>query len=1254
MGKEMGYLLDGLSRDERLIRELLPESVKIEDRDTTDLLHLMSDLSSHIIYFNNGSIPDGNWEQFFKADFNLLNQLITKFDLQVYLKYFTKLEIKLERAVHDQAVMEALAQIFRLIFVVGINMYELSKLLLETSHIPFSNGRLTHILEDIQGVIEKLKAYNRQVFESYQVVFIEERFFESARFADFVDAPEVQLIFSPDQGIRECTGPAFIVIKDLFEELRTSFNRVLNGCKYYINEHPMLEQHYSPHLAMVITFLELYGHLKTDINQLTAKHLDFYYQRILGFDQLPAVPDTVNLLFSALPDAKEVLMEKGTLISGKLPEFRDELFYELDQRLVLSKAHISALKTLSVIRTVPFFIQEKGLLELQLLKSAYQNPEPDFFVKNSAGIPSWPMLGNDLQELTAKAGNATIAETGILIASPVLYQPAGKRKIEIRLFIHSTAYTDFINQLQLSEGIDHLKYQVLENAFVMEFTGPDGWEQSRFKRISLDAAAQAIVLELYQDKMDLPFALYSPLHGDIPGITWPAVRLLLNKETNFNPLVYLQQLMISRITVEAAVSGLTDYILQNNIGNLSNTTVFQPFGPIAPVKGYLDLVNPNVFNKFLSKLELRMEWVGLPEVPGGFETHYQEYGANIKNSSFRARLLSHRYTASAAANIQNTFPLFEDDFDANFEPVLKESTTFKTADIDVKELAFTNDYALGKEVQLLPGEMTEGTLRIEFCSPAFGFGHRAFPAVFSEVALHNSRRFVKKRGLPEQPYTPLLKNVFVDYTQVSSEQLNNATGNTPGLNSITLIYLQPFGYEQVFPGEIRSAYPLIPREDYDSNFYIGFDKINPGEEVAILFQLEEKTTHEAAVTVQPLQWSYLYENTWLSMNEKYILSDATENFVTTGIVRLIVPEDISLGNSIMPGELYWMRVAVEGRNVVKSKIKALFVNAVTATRVVEKNAADFLSLPAGTLKTIVNPVKGIQNIWQLFPSFAGRPAENKVDFYIRVSQRLRHKNRLLMSRDIEQAVLENFPEILIAKCLRTEEAGTIRRSGFSGLRLILVALTENTGSALGNLKPMVSLDTLCKVKEFLRPRLSPQVRISVENPVYERVKVVCKVKLVVGNSAEHLFYSKQLENDINDFISPWYFRADSHYRIGRKLFVEEMRIFIRSKPYVSDIEHFGLAHFYQHANGTKMNDSKSLKTAGYLAGSVPEAIFIPAESHFIEIVEAEEAQGKKLNIGLNYLRVGDELFIGKASKPAPVEEKVENVQYYNWVISKNN
>jgi len=1262
MAKELVYLLDGLSRDELLIKELLPGSIQLEDRDTSDLLKLISDLSRYLVYFNDGNRPEGNWEEFFKTDFNILNNLITKFDLQGYLNHFYLLETKLERAVSDSDVLDALKKIFYFIFAAGVKMYELTKMLLAVQKTPFFTLKLEEILQKLKNSIAHLRAYNDQAANAFNILFIEDNAFEKEGFELKIN---IDNIFGKDGGVSERAANAFITIKNEFDQLRKGFNRVLNACIYYVGENPVTEQNYRPHLALIITFLELYGHLKTDINKLPEKHLEFYYQKILGFERLPAVPDKVNLLFEPLPDTKQVVLKKGELVSGNIPSIKDSIIYQLDQDILLSKAHIASLKTLFSIhnnRITPKKESNKIISELQLYKAEYNNPEPKYIIKNADKTPFWPMLGQDVNELSPAQRRNSITDTGLLVASPVLYQQYGARKIQLKFLISEDSFNalkNYINNYQGFSNRSKVQYTLLEHAFVIDFTGPTGWEKARYTNIELNRNDKSLDVELQQDSSNAPFVNYSALHGQLTGIQWPAIRLLINNQANFNPLVYLQYLHIERITIHVKVTNVTNYTLQNNIGSLSNTNDFQPFGPLSPAGSYFDIINANIFNRFLISVALRMEWASLPDTTGGFETHYQQYGNNIKNSSFRLRLLSMKNANTGTSVIKNEFPMFETDFDNNFEQILKKNTSFKKEEIDIRELGYTNNPVLEKEVQPMPGEIIDGTLRIEFCSPKFGFGHEAFLGVFSNAALHNSRRWVKKTPFPLKPYTPLLNNIVIDFNQSASERLDSAEGNNPALSSITFIHLQPFGQEQIFPGTIKSIYPLIPREDYDNNFYIGFDKITPGEEISILFHLEEKSFHESAVKLQPLHWSYLYHNSWINMNEKHLLSDQTENLITSGTVKLIIPQDIHLGNTTMPGDLYWIRVSSRGKNAIRSKIKALYLNAVTATRVIEYDSPSFLELPSGVLKSFINPVKGIQNIWQLFPSFEGRPAENDVEFYIRVSQRLRHKNRLLMSKDIEMAVLQNFPEIYIAKCIRPDEKRSKAFANFSMLKIVLVALSESTGSKT----PMVSLDTLCKVKDFLQPRLSPLLDIIVENPEYERVKVVCKVKFVSENESERLLYTKLLENDINEFISPWYFHNDVNYRIGRKLFVSEMQNFIKEKYYISDIKSFGLAHFYNYYSYeeeeilSNMKDSNVI-TEGYLEGTTPEAIFIPAENHFIDMLGPEQQKEDEIleTIGLDYLTVGEELFIGESSiseKTDPKKETRENKQYYNWVISKN-
>jgi hypothetical protein len=58
-----------------------------------------------------------------------------------------------------------------------------------------------------------------------------------------------------------------------------------------------------------------------------------------------------------------------------------------------------------------------------------------------------------------------------------------------------------------------------------------------------------------------------------------------------------------------------------------------------------------------------------------------------------------------------------------------------------------------------------------------------------------------------------------------------------------------------------------------------------------------------------------------------------------------------------------------------------------------------------------------------YPSFGGRVTEDNAEFYNRVSERLRHKDRAITIFDYERLVLESFPDIYRVKCIDHTDEG---------------------------------------------------------------------------------------------------------------------------------------------------------------------------------------------------------------------------------------
>jgi len=66
-----------------------------------------------------------------------------------------------------------------------------------------------------------------------------------------------------------------------------------------------------PHNGLLFTFLELYAVLKEDLNNLTYKHLDFFYSKILGQQPKKGRPDTLFVYALLNPEYNDVFLEQN-------------------------------------------------------------------------------------------------------------------------------------------------------------------------------------------------------------------------------------------------------------------------------------------------------------------------------------------------------------------------------------------------------------------------------------------------------------------------------------------------------------------------------------------------------------------------------------------------------------------------------------------------------------------------------------------------------------------------------------------------------------------------------------------------------------------------------------------------------------------------------------------------------------------------------------------------------------------------------
>jgi hypothetical protein len=374
------------------------------------------------------------------------------------------------------------------------------------------------------------------------------------------------------------------------------------------------------------------------------------------------------------------------------------------------------------------------------------------------------------------------------------------------------------------------------------------------------------------------------------------------------------------------------------------------------------------------------------------------------------------------------------------------------------------------------------------------------------------------------------------------------------------------------------------------------------------------------------------------------------------MVVLQMPSEIPMGNTLLPGDCFWLKAAVNRSQSAGARVLGLFTHVVAATRVHRDEQLQAIHntwLPAGSIKGFVRKIPEISQLWQLFASAGGRQEETRQQYYLRVSERLRHKQRPATSLDIAQVILDAFPDILMVKCIG---AGTARQLVLPVLNVqIIVVPREREDGVFVSRQPGVSLDMLYSIKKYISRYLSAFATIEVGNPVYEKIKIVCTIAIRKdGVNTNDGYYLKLLNEDVSRFMNPWLYNQGEEIKIGSRIYIQDILDDIKRKPYVQYITAFSVLHFFKRLDRTSgkfdavVVDSALNPALKYIEASRPDAVLIAADSHLVTVAGSPEYQAPQAS-GIGDFIAGDELSvyvsIAAANAPdvVPPEEEEDDI-----------
>ena len=656
----------------------------------------------------------------------------------------------------------------------------------------------------------------------------------------------------------------------------------------------------------------------------------------------------------------------------------------------------------------------------------------------------------------------------------------------------------------------------------------------------------------------------------------------------FRPLEFL------KLSLRVDVTGVKNLVIENDVGTLNPAKPFMPFGPVPKVGSCFYLGSQEVFKKCLSgpvqnEIKVNLKWTDLPE--NSFNNHYANYkyynGTTYvqyfagNNDHFKTDIeVLHGNEWGIAKSNQTLFNTIGTD--------LKSGKTFELDDILTDrntKLEPFGDYGLGFE---------RGFIRFKLNQHFF---HKLYAEVVTTAALSNGQV-----GTPKGPYAPVISEISLDYSSVHETDFTTLSKKDYDDRVEQLFHIRPFGINEFFPvdgvsdEEVFTSKILVPASlvnekdeetgdvpinseggplatDAEGSLYIGIENLEPGQNLAILFQVAEGSENPEKEK-QEVIWSYLSSNRWIDFDITEILSENTNGLLTSGIVKFTMPKTMTSENSVLPSGKYWIRASVARESDAVCKIIAILPQAIKATfSKSEENDLERLKEPLA--EKSVNKLKigqaAIKKVLQPFASFNGKVEEmpasaaeitgddrfNKEhnEYYIRISERLRHKGRGITVFDYERLVLQQFPEVYKVKCVNHTSNDSEHHPG----HVTIVAIPDlRNKNAVDPLEPRLSLNKLEEIADFLKTIISDFVELDVRNPAYEEVQVSFNVKFLPGKDKG--FYTNKLQGDIQRFLTPWLYDEGKDLILGGSVHRSAVLNFIEETDYVDFLTDFKMLH----------------------------------------------------------------------------------------------
>ena len=703
------------------------------------------------------------------------------------------------------------------------------------------------------------------------------------------------------------------------------------------------------------------------------------------------------------------------------------------------------------------------------------------------------------------------AELGFAVASDHLFMEDGVRNITIELT--GTGAKSFTTS----------RLNTIKNRLKARVTGEKGWIY--LTNISLSWRSASDVLQL----SGTVAADAGPVVAAQPDVhernfypALPVIEVLIDPRDHDD----LQQFDLASVALTIVVNGCRHPQVVTVQGVVDTSKAFQAFGPIPERNSSVIIGAHEMLRKNLISFTVSPIWADVDDTA--------ERTSGLTASTLQLEQLKGNTWSPLSGSVTSTNAL-------NFSGVSKQTGP--------KEPFQKNS--------------TQGFIRFTLNS---NLNHKKYPnelaTVMARIAATGTDEPIP---LPYQP--PTINSLSVTYSAKTSA-LNLAKSSSYQTNNTVFYHLTPFGgYEASGNMLDVSNPPLVMALPNEGEYYLALENLEGGESVNILIDVLEGSANPLKAK-QTVTWQFLWNNRWHDF-ESGTLEDGTEGLIKTGLLKIALPFYYENSGSFFSNNKVWIRATIAQHTDATCRVIGVYAQGMAAELISQGHADSHYEIPlsAETVSKLQKANGAIKKITQPAAAVGGRPLESDSKFYVRVSERLRHKDRSVSMWDYERLVLEEFAQLSLVKSLShtryhvDEVTNALNYSESAPGNVAIVCVPQKPSEFDAALKPYTPIDVLEDVKHYLALHLPSWATLHVRNPLFEEVQIDCRVQFL-PEITDVDFYLEQLNQEVKDYLSPWKANQGNALRFNWRIHKSMIIDFLDERPYVDYVRDVKLNVIY--------------------------------------------------------------------------------------------